>query len=243
MNKFKSAAIKVLKEAGTPLHTKEITRIALEKGYLVTDGKTPEASMSAQLVTEVNALGEGATFIKTAPATFALKPKKAKESKEKIKELIQLEKKKVSGGYIGKAGEHFVASELLFRGYNASIMSVDIGMDVIATKDNQLFSLQVKTANISGTNTFEFDVRKVAISRQYAGNVFYIFVMNDADKIKSAVILPAHKIDELIHSKAIRDIQGYDKFRVSLKVRKDEIFIGNLDNPIDFYWNNWEIIK
>lgn len=83
MNKFKSAAIKVLKEAGTPLHTKEITRIALEKGYLVTDGKTPEASMSAQLVTEVNALGEGATFIKTAPATFALKSKKRGSQKRR----------------------------------------------------------------------------------------------------------------------------------------------------------------
>lgn len=243
MNKFKAAAIKVLKEAKVPLHTKEITRIALEKGYLITDGKTPEASMSAQLVTEVNALGEGATFIKTAPATFALKPAKPKESKEKIKELIQQEKKKVSGGYIGKAGEHFVASELLFRGYNASIMSVDVGMDVIATKENQLFSLQVKTANISSTNTFEYDVRKVAVGRQYAGNVFYVFVMNDADGKKSAVILPAHKIDELIHANAIKDIKSYEKFRVTLKVRKDEIYIGTLDNPIDFYWNNWEIIK
>lgn len=100
-------------------------------------------------------LGEGAKFIRTAPATFSMKPSKPKETKEKIKELIQQEKKKVSGGYIGKAGEHFVASELLFSGYNASIMSVDVGMDVIATKENQLFSLQVKTANISSTNTFE----------------------------------------------------------------------------------------
>jgi hypothetical protein len=42
MNKFKSAPIKVLEEVGIPLRTKGVTRIALENGYPVTDGKTPE---------------------------------------------------------------------------------------------------------------------------------------------------------------------------------------------------------
>jgi len=33
----------------------------------------------------------------------------------------------ISSGHVGIAGEHAVASELLFRGYNTSLMSVDIG--------------------------------------------------------------------------------------------------------------------
>lgn len=36
--------------------------------------------------------------------------------------------------YTGRVGEHRVVSELLFRGYNASIMSVDEGLDIVATR-------------------------------------------------------------------------------------------------------------
>lgn len=244
MNKFKIAAIKVLEEAGVPLHYKDITQIALDKEYLTTDGKTPEASMNAQLITEVNSLGKDSTFIKTGPGTFSLNPlARIKHDEEVEKEEIKSERIKVDSGFVAKAGEHFVASELLFRGFNASIMSVDVGMDVIATKENKIFSFQVKTANLSSTNTYEYDVRKVALERQYTGNVFYIFVMKDENGIKSVVILPAHKIDELIHLKAIKHVKSYDKYRVTLKVRKQEIYLGTLDNSIDFYWNNWDLIK
>lgn len=39
--------------AKKPMHYKEITGKALEKGWLVTSGKTPEASMYAQVITEI----------------------------------------------------------------------------------------------------------------------------------------------------------------------------------------------
>lgn len=50
MNSFKDIAYKILKETRAPLHSKEITKIALEKGWLITAGKTLEATMNAQLV-------------------------------------------------------------------------------------------------------------------------------------------------------------------------------------------------
>ena len=244
MNKFKEAAIKVLEKSHEPLHYKEITKLAIERGILETNGKTPGASMNSQIITEINARGEKATFIKTAPATYDLNPNREAltEPKPKKPSLTQ-SKEKVSGGFTGKAGEHYVTSELLFRGYNASIMSVDVGMDIIATKDNKLFSLQVKTSNLGAQNAYIFDMRKVALERGYAGNVFYVFVMIHPDDSKSTVILPANKVDELVHSNAIKDIQVLDRFRVYLKIRNDKIFIGTLDNPIDYYWNNWDIIK
>ncbi len=244
MNKFKLAAIEVLKEAKEPLHYKEITKRAIEKGILKSEGKTPDASMNAQLITEVNSLGDASTFIKTAPATFSLNPNK-KEDKKPVEEIVEkLERSnKIGSGFVGKAGEHYVTSELLLRGYNASIMSVDIGMDIIATNNNKLFSLQVKTSNLTSSNAYIFDMRKVSLERDYAGNVFYVFVMIHEDATKSALILPSNKIDELIHTNAIKDIKTHDRFRVTLKIRNDGIFIGTLDNPIDYYWNNWEVIK
>ena len=52
---FTDCAQKVLEEFGKkkPMHYKDITSIALENGWLVTKGKTPEASMYAQVITEI----------------------------------------------------------------------------------------------------------------------------------------------------------------------------------------------
>lgn len=52
---FTDCAQKVLEELGgkKPMHYKEITKKALEKGWLVTSGKTPEATMYAQVITEI----------------------------------------------------------------------------------------------------------------------------------------------------------------------------------------------
>ena len=52
---FTDSAQKVLEEFGgkKPMHYKEITAKALEKGWLVTGGKTPEATMYAQVITEI----------------------------------------------------------------------------------------------------------------------------------------------------------------------------------------------
>jgi hypothetical protein len=244
MKGFKHAAFEVLKDAKTPMHYKDITRIAIEKRLIRTDGKSPDHTMISQLSTEIKNKQERSNFIKTAPGVFALNPHMIEEEVVKpIKKVILEKGKKIGGGFTGKAGEHFVCSELLFRGYNASIMSVDVGMDIIATKSNKLFSLQVKTSNLHPTNTYIFDMRKVSLERDYAGNVFYVFVMIHPDGKKSALVLPSNEIDKLIHDNAIKDLKTVERFRVTLKIRNEKIFIGTLDNPIDYYWNNWYVIK
>ena len=52
---FKDCAQKVLEEFGNkkPMHYKAITEIALEKGWLVTEGRTPEATLYAQVITDI----------------------------------------------------------------------------------------------------------------------------------------------------------------------------------------------
>jgi len=44
MNSFKDIAYQILKEAGKSLHSKEITKIALDRGWLKTTGKTEAMS-------------------------------------------------------------------------------------------------------------------------------------------------------------------------------------------------------
>jgi hypothetical protein len=53
--------------------------------------------------------------------------------------------------FVGKAGECAVMSELLFRGYNVNSMLVDDGVDIVASKNNMFYYLQVKTTEIKVT--------------------------------------------------------------------------------------------
>lgn len=76
-------------------------------------------------------------------------------------------------------------------------MSVDVGMDIIATKNNKLFSIQVKTANLNEYNIYNFDVRKVSFERDHAGNTFYIFALRSKSKTEY-LILPVHELEKKV---------------------------------------------
>jgi len=247
MNKFRQAAIEILSESKQPMHYKEITRLALEKGILETDGATPDASMNAQIITDMKKKGKASDFIKTAPSTYSLNPNKAvitekKKIKEKETEQEDEDKIKIEGAFVGKAGEHLVCSELLFRGFNASIMSVDVGMDIIATKDNKLFSIQVKTANINQYNYYNFDVRKVSFEKDHGGNVTYVFVLKGEDQ-NNYLILPRVIMEQKVHEKAILEINGGKTYRVNIRMRDDNIFLGNKAHEVSYFKNNWSVIK
>ncbi len=72
MNSFKDIAYEILRESNKPLHSKDITDIALKRGWLKTAGKTPEATMNATILVDVNSKKEKSRFIKTGPSTYAL---------------------------------------------------------------------------------------------------------------------------------------------------------------------------
>ncbi len=69
---FKAAAREVLCEVGRPLHYTDITEIALESGYLMSAGATPQNTMRARLSVDVRDNPES-FFIQTAPGVYGLK--------------------------------------------------------------------------------------------------------------------------------------------------------------------------
>lgn len=69
-----SAAEQIIREAGCPLTCREISRLALERGYWSSTGKTPWATVAAQLYTDIRKRGAASRFIQTGPETFALNP-------------------------------------------------------------------------------------------------------------------------------------------------------------------------
>ena len=63
----------VLEAAGAPLHYEEITRRALDGGHWKTQGKTPDATVNAQLAVDIKKHGAESRFQRTGHGVFALR--------------------------------------------------------------------------------------------------------------------------------------------------------------------------
>lgn len=107
----------------------------------------------------------------------------------------------VDTNYIGKAGECSVMAELLFHGYNVNNMMVDEGIDLVASKNNVFYYIQVKTRIVDEANRFHFSIknenydryfgtqmRYILVARAKVGceikNIFFVFNNNDISKLK-----------------------------------------------------------
>ena len=65
------AAFQVLKDAGKPMHCKDIVETMLGKGLWKTGGKTPAATIYAAILREITVKGGAARFKKTDRGLFA----------------------------------------------------------------------------------------------------------------------------------------------------------------------------
>ncbi|HRD40141.1 MAG TPA: winged helix-turn-helix domain-containing protein [Bacteroidia bacterium] len=247
MNTFKQAAIEILKENKGPLHYIEITRRALESGILESQGESPVNTMNAQLSVDIKTKGTGSEFIRIPNKKgfyFLNINKKEATQNQKIFETEKREdeKIKVEGSFIGKAGEHLVCSELLFRRFNASIMSVDIGIDISAIKDNKFYGIQVKTACKSETDTYNFHIRRSSFEKHNLSNTFYVFVLNNSTT-KLYFIIPSNIIEKNIKNGGIYAVNNNTGYSISVKCRNKKWYLGKKINQINNYLNNWDLIK
>src|SRR5690554_4803904 len=69
----KTAAIQVLQQAGTALHAKDIAEQIMAFGLWKSEGKTPDATVSARLYSDIKSNGDKSPFVKVGPQTFALR--------------------------------------------------------------------------------------------------------------------------------------------------------------------------
>jgi restriction system protein len=84
MMKAIDAAYITLQVDGRPLTIKEITQSIIDKGLWTTQGKTPEATISATLSSDVKKRGIASRFIRTGPSQYSVNPD-YKLIQEKIK--------------------------------------------------------------------------------------------------------------------------------------------------------------
>lgn len=158
MSSFKDIAFQILKETGKPLHSKEITKIALKKGWLKTAGKTPEATMNAQLVVDVNSKKEKSRFVKVDPSVFGLnenfKDLSIKETKKS--ENIYKISKDVSTKQKGDIAEARIAELIMLYGDTTlscyKPISDDEGIDLIVKEKGSLKTMYIQIKSRFGDN-------------------------------------------------------------------------------------------
>lgn len=202
MTTFKSIAYQILKEAGKPLHSKEITKNALKKGILITEGKTPEATMNARLLVDINTKGKNSRFIKTTPSTFYVNinwnPKFEKEKRYKISEGISPKQK-------GDIAEARIAELITLYG-DASLscykpLSDDEGIDIVVKRKggNKTFYIQVKSRfNEDLKNVSVMSIKRSTImDSSTMGIVFCLFDTTKGDLWDYVWFVPAKKFIRL----------------------------------------------
>jgi Holliday junction resolvase len=109
----------------------------------------------------------------------------------------------------GKGGEFAVASELLFRDYNANILTVDSGVDIAAIKDGKTYLFQVKTKHWNKRRQIYVDLEIRKLEQFIAKNQMFFVVVgrHGNDPINDYLIFP------------IKDLQKYSK-KLAIKINK-----------------------
>lgn len=143
--------------------------------------------------------------------------------------------------FIGKAGEYAVMSELLFWEFNASIMTVDDGIDIVASKHNKFFHIQVKTASRQESGKFYFSIGKDSFKKYNTTNVFYVFVMRQ-DLRNEYIIIPGVQIEYFLNSGIISGTSSLS-LTITVDTKKSAYTLNGKANVTPYFGKFGEIIK
>lgn len=213
MNNLEVARI-ILETANTELHVDEIAQRAISGGLV--QGSTPDAlskKLSATLSLSVKRPTTPFAKIKNKTGGFKrgvyrLKKTRAGTPEPTIPEPPPIE----DTGFVGRGGEHAVMSELLFRGFNVSLMSVDKGIDIVAANDkDKYFHLQVKTANAKN-GLYQFNIKRKSFDANHSSQTFYVFVLRKESRC-DFVVMPNTQVANFV---TLGVIKGQDTLSVRI---------------------------
>lgn len=170
-------------------------------------------------------------------------------SKKKGKGTIVNPPQNIDSNYLGKAGECAVMSELLFREYNVNNMMVDEGIDLVASKNNIFYYIQVKTTNVDVKNRFYFkinqdnfnafigtQIRYILVARcklkNEERNIFFKFGNDDILRLSRNNVIPAPANGSSTLS-----------LKIEYDIRTDKVYMydGKYREDVSFYMNNFNL--
>lgn len=170
-----------------------------------------------------------------------LKSETTKEEKE-----VFLKDFPYSPLFLGKAGEFYIVAELMYRGYNANLLPVDLGIDVTAIKDNKTFYFQVKNVSFDVTTRRTIQITMSAFLRNQSSNMFYMFVLQRGLE-KKVLILSYQKIHELIRKNFIPFNKESKDFSICISLNDKVVNIHlpsdkKMSENVSNFLDDWDII-
>jgi hypothetical protein len=237
-----SVARDILRAAKKPLHVDEIAAEAVRTNrnlQLSEDDFSAKvaAALSANLRTKSPSFGK----VKNKTGGFKRGVYRVRQGRNTPEPPPQEPPPIVSSNFIGKAGEHAVMAELLYRGFNSSLMAVDEGVDIVASKNNQYFHIQVKTSALGANGKYVFFIKNSSFEANNGGKVFYILVMRNPDGATKFAVIPSVQLSIHRGTGVVGGSNG-----ISLFVTPDEkgrTFTMNKGHSIDQFINNFGLIR
>lgn len=232
-------AIKLYERGGKQTyHVKDLAELGETLGLLPFGMEREEFTRKLGAKLNANARTRSAQFAKVKNSKTGSYRQGTFRYKAQKPLVFATEAPKVSSQFTGSAGEYAVMSELLFRGFNASKMTVNDGIDVVASKVDKYFHVQVKTAN-DKSGSYTATIKTAAF--QHASNVFYIIVLRTnagMRYINDFVILQSGDIKRMILEGRLKEGKS-----ISLRLGNEGgrlMLNGSID--VSVHRNNWDLI-
>ncbi|MDR1373177.1 MAG: hypothetical protein LBJ17_08725 [Dysgonamonadaceae bacterium] len=147
--------------------------------------------------------------------------------------------------YKGKAGECAVMSELLFRGYNVNSMLVDDGVDIVASKNNMFYYLQVKTTSLTDKNKIYATIQQKRFADYMNTQIRYVVVARcNINKVETNLffLFGNKEIQRLIFDRKINSNQDRIYIKIEIDVKDNLPYIYDEKREcIKFYMNNFDL--
>ncbi len=147
--------------------------------------------------------------------------------------------------FTGKAGECAVMAELLFRGYNVNNMLVDDGVDIVASKNNMFYYLQVKTTTIDDKKRIHATIRQKKFNDYIGLQIRYVIVARCLlNKIETNIyfIFSNSDIQRLIFGKCINANQDRINIKIEIDPKDGRPYIYDEKKvDVEFFMNRFEL--
>lgn len=245
--KLKEMVVEVLGEHKKAMHVKEIAAALIKKWPNIPhESEKLETKVSSLLAAEVKKPRSQSLFSKPKNTSGGFRKGyyRLRTGRRSVPKTFKVpEQPKVSSQFTGKAGEYAVMSELLFFGFNVSSMTVDDGIDIVASKADSYFHIQVKTANVTTKDRFQFRITRRAFGSKDAAGTFYVLVLRLCESSRNTceyLIFPSSEIRRLVD---VGVLKGGDSISLSIDRERGHRF--QLNNVQDVTWalNRFDTIR
>ena len=122
-------------------------------------------------------------------------------------------------------------------------MTVDDGIDIVASKVDSYFHIQVKTSNVSAQNKFQFKITKRAFGSKDAASTFYVLVMRVTEDSRNNceyLVLPSSEIRRLVDKSVVRD---GETMSISIDRERGSRFLLNSVEDVSWALNRFDNVK